>query len=67
MSDPSDDIAAIEKRIKSAYAALRGARAVHEHSPNGETCAVEEMAEATLNGLLDRWREVRQAESIVTA
>lgn len=46
-------------RIASAWAALNGARASTWHSPNGDTCAVEEMCENTVNGLLEKlWAEM---------
>jgi hypothetical protein len=50
----ADDLADLDRRIIDAMAALRSARAVVRHSPNSETQWHEEMAERTLNGLLDR-------------
>lgn len=48
------DLGKIETRIASAWAALSGARASSWHSPNADTCAIEDMCERTLDGLLDK-------------
>jgi hypothetical protein len=52
--DMADDLADLDRRITDAMTALRRARAVAQHSANGQTRWHEEMAERTLNGLLDR-------------
>ena len=52
--DMADDLADLDRRITDAMTALRRARAVVQHSADGEARWHEEMAERTLNGLLDR-------------
>jgi hypothetical protein len=49
-----DDLADLDRRITDAMTALRCARAVAQHSANSNTPWHEEMAERTLNGLLDQ-------------
>ena len=49
-----DAPANLGRRITEALAALRCARAVVEHSANSTTRGQEEMAERTLNALLDQ-------------
>lgn len=52
-----------EGRIASAWAALAGARSAASHSPNSDTCAIEEMCENTVNDLLDNlWRNMSPAQ-----
>ncbi len=43
----------LDARIASAMAALHGARAAANHSPNAQNILVEEMCENALNELLD--------------
>lgn len=43
-----------EKRVTACLAALRGARACYEHSPNNETLRLVQNAEQKLNNWLDR-------------
>jgi hypothetical protein len=50
----ADELAVLDRRIAEAMVALRRARALSQHSANSETRWNEEMAERTLNGLLDR-------------
>ena len=50
----ADDLADLDRRITDAMTALRCARAVAQHSANSKTRWHEEMAERTLNGLLDQ-------------
>jgi hypothetical protein len=50
----TDDLADLDRRITEAMTALRCARAIAQHSANSKTLWHEEMAERTLNGLLDR-------------
>jgi hypothetical protein len=47
------DLAALDARIHSAWAALSGARVAAQHSLNGDTCAIENLCERTLNELLE--------------
>jgi hypothetical protein len=49
-----DELATLDRRITDALAALRCARAVVEHSANSTTLRRADMAERTLNGLLDQ-------------
>jgi hypothetical protein len=49
-----DNLADLDRRITDAMTALRCARAVAQHSANSKTRWHEEMAERTLNGLLDQ-------------
>jgi uncharacterized protein (DUF924 family) len=49
-----DDLADLDRRITDAMTALRCARAVAQHSADSKTRWQEEMAERTLNGLLDQ-------------
>jgi hypothetical protein len=58
--DCDDELHLIDKRIASAWAALNGARAVTWHSPNGDSCAIEDMCERTLNELLEKRHEMTQ-------
>lgn len=48
-----DDLDHLHRRIQSALAALRGARAVVEHCPSIENQRFVDLAEATLNDLLE--------------
>jgi hypothetical protein len=50
----ADDLTDLDRRIIDAMAALRYARAVVRHSDDSNTRWNEEMAERTLNGLLDQ-------------
>jgi uncharacterized protein (DUF924 family) len=50
----ADDLADLDRRITDAMTALRSARAVVQHSANSATRWQEEMAEHTLNRLLDQ-------------
>jgi hypothetical protein len=50
----ADALANLDRRITDALNALRFARAVVEHSANSTTRWHEDMAERTLNGLLDQ-------------
>jgi hypothetical protein len=50
----ADDLARLDRRIADALTALRCARAVAQHSANSKTRWHEEMAELTLDGLLDQ-------------
>lgn len=54
----SDELKGIDARILSAWSALAGARAAASHSPNGETLALENMCERTVNELLERRHEM---------
>jgi hypothetical protein len=65
--DCDDEVHGIDRRIASAWAALAGARAAATHSPNGETVALENMCERTVNELLERRYELVEAERIVRA
>jgi hypothetical protein len=49
-----EGLAIIDRRITDALAALRCARAAVEHSANSATRWHEDVAERTLNGLLDQ-------------
>ena len=49
-----DERTNLDRRITDALAALRYARAVVEHSDNSTTRWHEELAERTLNALLDQ-------------
>ena len=49
-----DELADLDRRITDALATLRRARAVVEHSANSSTRWREEIAERTLDGLLDQ-------------
>ena len=49
-----DELAIIDRRITDALAALRCARAAVEHSANNTTRWHQDLAERTLNGLLDQ-------------
>ena len=49
-----DELAILDRRITDALAALRCARAAVEHSANSATRWHEDVAERTLNGLLDQ-------------
>jgi hypothetical protein len=49
-----DGLAILDRRIADALAALRCARAAVEHSANNTTRWHEELAERTLNALLDQ-------------
>jgi hypothetical protein len=51
----ADDLADLDRLIADAMTALRCARAVTAHSANSRTRRREEMAERTLNELLE-WR-----------
>lgn len=44
----------LHARITAAKAALDGARAAYEHSPNGQTLRVVEKVERELDWLVDR-------------
>ena len=48
------DFDEIDKHLAAAWAALCGARAVANRSPNGQTLHVEEVAEERVNYLLDK-------------
>ena len=50
----ADELANLDRRITDALAALRRARAVVEHSANGTTQWQQDVAERSLNGLLDQ-------------
>ena len=50
----TDQLANLDRSIADALNALRCARAVVEHSANSTTRWHEDMAERTLNGLLDQ-------------
>ena len=50
----ADELANLDRRITDALAALRRARAVVEHSANGTTHWQQDVAERSLNGLLDQ-------------
>jgi len=50
----ADELESLDRRITDALNALRCARAVVEHSANSTTRWHEDMAERTLNGLLDQ-------------
>ena len=58
----ADDLASLDHRIADAMTALRCARAKTLHSANSETRWQEEMAERTLNGLLERRPRCQIAE-----
>lgn len=62
-----DELHQLDRRIASAWAALSGARAAAWHSPNQKTCAIEDMAERTVNELLERRYELVTAEQIIRA
>jgi hypothetical protein len=49
-----DGLALLDRRITDALAALRCARAAVAHSANSRTRSHEDLAERTLNGLLDQ-------------
>jgi hypothetical protein len=51
-----DEQASLARRITDALASVRCARAVVEHSANSTTRRQEDMAERTLNALLDQLR-----------
>ena len=61
------DLAELQRRIIATKAALDGARAGYEHSPNAETQRIVEGVEQTLNVWLEEWAEQRVAEEIVSA
>lgn len=48
----------LDARIHSAWAALNGARAVANHSPSGDNCAIENLCERVLNELLEKRHEM---------
>jgi hypothetical protein len=48
------DLRALDAHIAAAMAALHGARAAADHSPNGETLAAMDKAQDRVNELLDR-------------
>jgi hypothetical protein len=50
----AEDLATLDRRITDALAALRRARRVVERSANGTTRWREDMAERTLDGLLEQ-------------
>jgi hypothetical protein len=58
----ADELRNLDRRITDALNALRCARAVVEHSPNSTTRWHEDMAERTLNGLLDQRPHSRLGE-----
>lgn len=62
-----DDLRQIDRRIASAWAALNGARAAAWHSPNADTCGLEEMCEHTVNALLEKRYEMTAGKRTVTA
>jgi hypothetical protein len=47
------DVRALDAGIFAAMAALHGARAAAEHSPNGDTVAAMEKAQERVDRLLD--------------
>ena len=49
-----DGLAILDRRITDALAALRCARAAVDHSSNNRTRWHQDLAERTLNGLLDQ-------------
>jgi hypothetical protein len=51
-----DELAVLDGLITDALSALRRARAAVEHSTNSTSLWHADMAECTLNGLLDRRR-----------
>ena len=57
--DCDDELHLLDKRIASAWSALSGARASAWHSPNKDTCAIEDMCERTVNELLERRYEIQ--------
>jgi hypothetical protein len=55
----ADELAVLDRGITAALVALRRARAALEHSPNSTAVMRADMAESTLDGLLDqRWLAV---------
>jgi hypothetical protein len=56
-----------DERIRQAWAALCGARAVAWRSPNAETLRVEAMCEHVVNDLLDARYRMQTAEKLVKA
>lgn len=61
------DYRAHDERIRQAWAALCGARAVANRTPTAETLRIEQMCERTVNDLLDTRNRMRAAEEMVTA
>jgi hypothetical protein len=57
-----DGLAILDRRIADALAALRCARAAVEHSTNSATRWHADMAERTLNGLLDQRRRAQMKD-----
>lgn len=60
----ADDLAHLDRRIASAWAALAGARAAATHSPNADTCGLEDICENTVNALLERRHEMTASATI---
>jgi hypothetical protein len=58
----ADVLANLDRRITEALSALRCARAVVEHSANSTTRWHEEMAERTLNALLEQRPRAQMSE-----
>jgi hypothetical protein len=58
----ADDLADLDRRITDALTALLCARAVTQHSANSTSRWHEDMAERTLNGLLDQRPRVQMNE-----
>lgn len=51
--DAADELTALDRRITDALAAVRRARAAVEHSPNSSSLSGADLAERTLDALLD--------------
>ena len=58
----ANELVKLDRRITEALNALRCARAVVEHSANSTTRWHEDMAERTLNELLDQRHHARMSE-----
>jgi hypothetical protein len=60
----TDDLAELDAIIASAMAALHGARAVANRSPNAETVRLEMVAAERVDFLLDKRLRLMQREAV---
>jgi hypothetical protein len=63
----TDTLADQDERIRQAWAALCGARAVATRNPSAETLRVEAICEATVDDLLDARYRMQTADRMVKA
>lgn len=67
MTDNFSDLDQLDGDIADAWDALTHARMAYRRSPNGERLAFRDMAERTVDELLELRHELAEAERIVRA